>query len=259
MADKHRSMGRHASLYRALVVLYPRSFRKEYGEAMNQLFGDRLRELGARAWLETVADLVRTVPHQRMEAVMASPSPGTRVGVLVAFVAAAVAASIGLGGGVVPLLVVIAAVLVIVGKRAVISAPFGERAPLWPAVTQAWWAPLGALLGVAMIVLGIGTIFEAHNLGGRIIGSGLLLLLGCTMLLGLMRRPFDRVAGNSMILVATVPAFAFFWIIVPAGPAAGRLGPRRGGGGRGRARHLRLGRRDAGPAGDRRCVPRCRS
>ena len=67
-----------------------------------------------------------------------------------------------------------------------------------------------------MIVGGIGTVFEAHNLGGRIFGSSLLMALGAMMLLGLMRRPFDRVMGNSLILVATVPAFAFFWIIVPA-------------------------------------------
>lgn len=147
---------------------------------------------------------------------MASRSFGARVGVLVALVVGAVAATIGLGGGAVPLLVLIAVVLVVGRNRKVISAPFGDRAPLWPAAIQAWWAPMAALLGVAMIVLGVGTVFEAHNLGGRIFGSGILLLLGSIMLLGLMRRPFDRVAGNSMILVATVPAFAFFWIIVPA-------------------------------------------
>lgn len=147
---------------------------------------------------------------------MTSLSPGARVGVLVALVVGAVAASIGSGGGAVPLLVIIAVVLVVGRNRIVISAPFGDRAPLWPAVIQAWWAPMAALLGVAMIVLGVGTVFEAHNLGGRVFGSGILLLLGSMMLLGLMRRPFDRVAGNSMILVATVPAFAFFWIIVPA-------------------------------------------
>jgi len=30
-----------------------------------------------------------------------------------------------------------------------------------------------------------------------------------------MRRPFDRVVGNSLILLATVPALMFFWVIVP--------------------------------------------
>ena len=75
---------------------------------------------------------------------------------------------------------------------------------------------MAALLGVAMLVFGVGTVFAAHNLGGRIFGSGVLLLLGGTMLRGLMRRPYDRAAGNAMILLATVPAFAFFWIIVAA-------------------------------------------
>jgi hypothetical protein len=216
MTEPLQSPGRHQSLYQALLALYPPSFRHDYGDAMQQLFGDRLRELGARAWLETVPDLVRTVPHQRREAVMASLGPGARVGMLTALVVGALVASIGFGGGAVPLLLVVAVVLIVARSRAVASAPFGERAPLWPAVVQAWWAPLAALLGAATIILGIGTIFEAHNLGGRIFGSGVLLLLGSTMLLGLMRRPFDRMAGNSMILVATVPGLAFFWVIVPA-------------------------------------------
>ena len=206
---------RHLAVYRALLRLYPRSFRESYGEPMAQLFGDRHRDAGARVWLVAGPDLLRTVPAQRMEAVMASISTGVRVGLLAALVAGAVVASIGLGGGAVPLIILIAVVLLVVRNRAVLAAPFGERAPLWPAVTQAWWAPLAGLMGAALLVMGVGTIFEAHNLGGRIFGSGVLLLLGSLMIVGLMRRPFDRVAGNSMILVATVPGFAFFWIIVP--------------------------------------------
>lgn len=208
-------MGRHLSLYRALLALYPRSFRQDYGDDMHQLFGDRLRELGGRAWLEAVPDLIRTLPRQRMEAVMASLGPAARLGVLVALGVGAVAASIGLGGGAVPVLVVLAVLLLVARNRAILAAPFGERAPVWPAVTQAWWAPVAALAGLAMLVFGVGTIFGASNLGGRIFGSGLMLLLGSTMILGLMRRPFDRVAGNSMILVATVPGFPFFWLVVP--------------------------------------------
>ena len=207
---------RHLAVYRVLLRRYPRPVRDSYGEPMTQVFADQLRDAGPRAWLVVGPDLLRTAPSQRMEALMASLGPGARVGVLAAMVAGAVAASIGLGGGAVPLLVLIAAALLVTRNRAVMAAPFGERAPLWPAVTQAWWAPLAALMGLGLLLMGAGTIFEAHNLGGRIFGSAVLLGLGAMMLLGLMRRPFDRVAGNSMILLATVPGFAFFWIIVPA-------------------------------------------
>lgn len=208
----------HEAVYRALLLLYPRSFRDGYAQPMAQLFGDRLRDRGRRAWLEAAPDLFRTVPVQRMEAVMAALSPRARVAALAVIVVGAFLASVGLGGGAAPLLVLLGAVAAfatLVRQRRLVTV-FGERAPLWPAVVQAWWAPIAALLGGVMLLGGIGTVFEAHNLGGRIFGSGLLLALGGMMLLGLMRRPFDRVSGNSMILVATIPAFAFFWIIVPA-------------------------------------------
>jgi hypothetical protein len=58
-------------------------------------------------------------------------------------------------------------------------------------------------------------VFEAHNLGGQIFGSAFLFAFGATMLLGLVRRPFARDAGNTMILIATLPLFPFFWLVVP--------------------------------------------
>ena len=168
---------RQESLYRVLLALYPRSFRHEYAEPMVQLFGDRLRERGRRVWFETAPDLIRTVPVQRMEAAMARVSPGARVVALAVIVFGAVMVSVGFGGGAAPLLVVVAAVgaIVAVVRQRRIVTPFGERAPLWASVTQAWWAPIAALLGFVMIAGGIGTVFEAHNLGGRIFGSSLLL------------------------------------------------------------------------------------
>lgn len=213
-----RAMSRHQAAYRFLLWLYPKSFRDDYGPAMSQLFGDRLRDRGRRAWLETGPDLARTVPVQRMEATMARLSSGARALALAVVVLGAVAVSVGFGAGAAPLLIVIAGVaglLALLGQRRLLRAGFGERAPLWPAVTQAWWAPLAALLGVAMLVFAVGTVFEAHNWGGRIFGSSVMAAFGASMLLGLMRRPFDRAAGNTMILLGTIPAFPFFWIVVP--------------------------------------------
>jgi hypothetical protein len=184
---------------------------------MVQLFGDRLRDVGARAWLRTLPDLARTVPVERTEAVMSRlrHSPAARVLALAMAVLGAVLVSVGYGGGVV-IVVALAVVAVLFTQRRLFAAlPRGDRAPLRHAVVQAWWAPIAGLLGLAMVVAGIGTAFEAHTLGGRIVGSSLLVAFGLAMLFGLVRRPFARQAGNSLILVATVPAILFFWVIVP--------------------------------------------
>lgn len=210
-----RAAARHQALYRALVALYPRSFRDGYADPMAQLFADRLRDVGARAWLRAVPDLFRTVPIERIEAVMSRLGRGGRVVALASVVLGAAAVAVGVGAGAAPLIAVGVAGVLVSQRHLFASLPGGERAPLRHAVVQAWWAPVAALLGVVMILAGIGTVFEAANLGGRIVGSTLLLAFGGAMLFGLMRRPFDRVAGNSLILLATVPAMAFWWLIVP--------------------------------------------
>ncbi len=205
---------RHRALYRALLVLYPRSFRDDYADPMAQLFADRVRDVGAKAWLRALPDLVRTVPVERIEAVMSRLGPRARVLALAFVVLGATAVSIGIGGGaVIPIAVAVVAVLV--SQRRLFASLGGERAPLRHALVQAWWAPVAGLLGGATVFFGIGTIFEAHNLGGRIVGSSLLLAFGGAMLLGLMRRPFARTQGNALILLATVPALPFFWLVVP--------------------------------------------
>ena len=209
-----RATTRHQALYRALVVLYPRSFRMDYGEPMVQLFADRVRDVGAKAWLRVIPDLARTVPIERIEAVMSRLGPGARVLALAFAVLGATAVSIGIGAGAVPIIAV-AVVAVLVSQRQLFASLGGERAPLRPALVQAWWAPIAGLLGLAMVLAGIGTIFEAHNLGGRIVGSSLLMAFGGAMLYGLVRRPFARTPSNALILLATVPALAMFWMIIP--------------------------------------------
>lgn len=202
-------------LYRALLRLYPRPFRRSYAEPMNQLFTDLVRDVGVRAWPRTVLDLLRTVPTQRIEATMARLGPGARVVALAFVVLGAALVTLGFGGGAVLVIAVAVVAVLATQRRMFASIPFGDRAPLRHALVQTWWAPVAGLLGLVTLAAGIGTVLEAHNWGGRIIGSGLLLGFGSAMLFGLMRRPFDRQAGNTLILLATIPGLLFFWVVLP--------------------------------------------
>lgn len=209
-----RAAARHQALYRALIVLYPRSFREDYAEPMAQLFADRVRDVGARAWLRALPDLLRTVPVERIEAVMSRLGPGARVLALAFAVVGATVVTMGLGAGAVPV-VAVAVVAVLVSQRRMFAALGGERAPLRHAAVQAWWAPVAGLLGLATLLAGVLNIVEANNLGGRVVGSSLLLAFGGAMLFGLVRRPFERTAGNALILLGTIPAMVLWWAIVP--------------------------------------------
>lgn len=61
-------------VYRALLLAYPREHRREYGELMVQLFGDRMRCEGGGfrslvIWVQTLTDLVHSAFRERMEGV----------------------------------------------------------------------------------------------------------------------------------------------------------------------------------------------
>jgi hypothetical protein len=74
-----------SKLYSLLLYLYPRSFRREYGEAMLQLFNDQRRAVRgagghAMLWLKTLRDLVLSVPAAHAsDRSGTSPSPQTVV------------------------------------------------------------------------------------------------------------------------------------------------------------------------------------
>ncbi len=136
---------RHARTYRAVLHAYPRSFRRDYGEPMTQLFADRVRDVGAKAWVRVVPDLARSVPQQRIEAVM-SKRPNS-ASVIVICVVVGVAAVIGAGGPGIIFVAAIALTALVLTQREFFASMFGgDRVPLRRAVTQAWWAPLAALV-----------------------------------------------------------------------------------------------------------------
>lgn len=210
-----RSASRHCSIYRASLRLYPRSFRAAYGEPMAQLFGDRVRDVGARAWLRTIPDLIRTVPVQRTEDAMSRLSVGVRVVVIAMIVLGAAVLAIGRGGGALPVMALSVIALVVSQRSLFALVPGRDRAPLPRAVIQTWWAPVAGLLGLMTLAAGVANVFAAQNTSGRIVGSILLITFGVGMLYGLVRRPFARPAANALILITTIPALLLFWLVVP--------------------------------------------
>lgn len=204
------------SVYRRLLVLYPPSFRREYGEPMAQLFGDQLRDRGRRAWAGIVFDLIRTFPKERTEAAMNHLSTNARILIVTLLVAACIVVSAVAGGGaVIPLGLFVAVVAVTQRRHLSGLLRGGERAPLLRSLVQTWWAPVAVALAAFEIVFAVEVIRHGSNLPGRIIGGGLGLASGLGIFNGLMRRPFDRAYGNVFVLLGTLIPLMIFWMLVP--------------------------------------------
>ena len=121
-----RALTRHQRVYRSLLVLYPPSFRRQWGPAMVQLFGDQLRyprrpgrAVGLRVWLRTLDDLLSSVPRQLWEAFMEETSTINRAVIVTSLVAILAALGTGLAvsiagiGPAIPLAILLAVVVVI--------------------------------------------------------------------------------------------------------------------------------------------------
>ena len=64
-------MSRRHPLYRAVVLLYPKEFRRDYGDDLVRHYDDLVADRGtATAWCRTALDAVLTVPRFRLESVM---------------------------------------------------------------------------------------------------------------------------------------------------------------------------------------------
>lgn len=85
----------HADVYRGLVRLYPRGFRRDYTDDLVQNFTDLLANHGpSRTWRRTAVDLAVTVPRYRLETVMNPHHTNTTLYIATAGVAAAAVVSI---------------------------------------------------------------------------------------------------------------------------------------------------------------------
>ena len=93
---------RHIGAYRALTVLYPQAFRREYRDDLVALFAAQLvAETPTRVWGRAIRDLGVTVPAQHLEAHMsrATDRSGTIAAVALAVAIASLLAALGAGSG----------------------------------------------------------------------------------------------------------------------------------------------------------------
>lgn len=86
----------------------------------------------------------------------------------------------------------------------------GSRPKTWR-----WWTVLAALLAATYVVGATGQLIsdpKGTNVGALAIAIGFAGLIAG----GLRLRSQSRIAGNWMVVVASIPALTFFWVIVPA-------------------------------------------
>lgn len=131
-------------IYRAALHLYPRAFRREFGDDMVALLADQLRdESSVRVVGRTAVDLLVTVPTRHLEAHM---HRSTTTPLIVTFVAAA-AAFLVFGG---PFGLIVAVALL-----AVASVMWRRNRRIIGATDSRWWKFLvaGATLLSALAVV----------------------------------------------------------------------------------------------------------
>jgi hypothetical protein len=139
-------------VYRALLRLYPRGFRDEYGADMALLLADQLRdERAGRVWVRAVIDLAVTVPTRHLEAHMNRP-PSPLIPLLFAGVGFAGLCVAAIGGSHPETIAVgLSIAVVAVGLAAV--AWRGIRPVTTQQVTARWWKFLAGGLGVLATVI----------------------------------------------------------------------------------------------------------
>jgi len=211
-----RSLRRHRRIYGALLAFYPPTFRREFGQLMAQAFCDRLREKGGRrTWGLIIPDLLQSVPQQITEVPFMSQK---WMAAITALSSVALLTALAIGAG--PPLLLAGATVVALGLLAVLSAKRAGRPTeyLYGGSTPrawTWWTVLATLLATTYVLAGIGQLIndpKPTHLGALAIITGFAGLI----VAGLRLRARSKIAGNWMVIFATVPALMFWWVIVPA-------------------------------------------
>jgi uncharacterized membrane protein HdeD (DUF308 family) len=209
-SPEQRSRG--APFYSLLLFMYPRSFRRRYGEEMRLAYADLRRDEPARrVFACIVRDAVTSIPRAQFEeGTMRSIGIAAVVAVVAIAVGGAVTGSFFVGG-----LIVIGGAALIVGAAALMSR-FGNRsaerdyaASRWP-----WWAVLAGGLAGFEVFIGAGQLVrepKKENVFALLVVLAFAGLFGG----GVVLRRRGRAAGNWMIAAVGLPMLSAVWWVWP--------------------------------------------
>ena len=124
-------------MYRALLFLYPRRFRREYRHQMVQLYADARRDRTA-SWLRLASDVIFTVPRQHQEAFM-HLDPGKKLGVGAIVLTSGIVSAAFVGGSVITLILMMLLAWTLVALLKTRETPFPSGA---------WWKLAASGLGL---------------------------------------------------------------------------------------------------------------
>ena len=177
-------------VYKALIVMYPRGFRSEYGDDMVLVFSAQLRDESAwRVCARAVTDLVITVPTRHLEVAMkSSTSPFLTFFFGVSAVAGVVFAMV-VGSNLALAAVGVVASL-IAGAVSLVS--YRRNRPIAPiGPVLGWWKFVGgggAILAALIVVTNLtGELPEGFWLPTMLAGLTALVLMTIGMILGVTR------------------------------------------------------------------------
>ncbi|MEO8162803.1 MAG: hypothetical protein ABI590_03400 [Ilumatobacteraceae bacterium] len=98
-------MSTHRRIYESMLWLYPRDFRRNYGDDLVQNFADLLGDRGIRStWARTSVDLIVTVPRYRLESIMSEEKSAATINLALAVLS--VGGMLALTTGIYPITVV---------------------------------------------------------------------------------------------------------------------------------------------------------
>lgn len=116
-------MGEQHRLYRTFVRLYPRQFRRHYGDDLVQHFADLVTDRGTRAaWARTSLDLTITIPRYHLEKIMNDQRSTIALNTVIVLLAAGGITSVFVDARLSPLLLVAAGAVAFTQRSALAQA-----------------------------------------------------------------------------------------------------------------------------------------